>query len=302
MIGLIILFLIAYVLIALIGAATIVLMIVRPARRTYAFAIAYEIPTEPSEFGLEGEEATFNLPGGYSTPGWIITGQNPDGPTVVVLHGHRDFTYGAMRFLTTLAPFASHIVFFDWPGHGACTAPWMTCGKREPGDVAAVIEGLPDPIRNKPIVLFGYSLGGQIAIKAAGLDPERYAGVIVDGAYRRWDTPIRKRLAIHRVPAFPFIQIVGVFLWLTNLIRQFDRAEYAKQIKSPVLVLHGSDDRICPIEEGRELAEAAPNSTFIEIKDGRHNQLHTYEPEVYSQALADYFRKLPPSPDGRGLG
>eukprot|EP00752_Nemacystus_decipiens_P014533 g12942.t1 len=242
--------------------------------------------------GLPGEEATFNLPGGHTSPGWIIQGKQADGPTVLVLHGHRDFTHGAMRFVPTLAPFASSIVLFDWPGHGGCTAPWMTCGKREPGDTIAVLEGLPDDIRDKPIVLFGYSLGGQIAIKTAGVYTDRFAGVIVDGPYRRWDTPIHLKLQRYRVPSFPFVHLAGLFFWVSGLMRKFDRAQYAKQIERPLLVLHGSDDRICPIEEGRELAEAAPNSTFIEIEGGRHNQLHEQEPEAYGEALTGFFKAI----------
>jgi pimeloyl-ACP methyl ester carboxylesterase len=292
MIGLLLLFLVAYLLIACLGTAALILMIVRPARKTYAFAIAHGLPTDPEELGLNGEEVTFNLPGGYTTPGYLIEGQNPDGPTVLVLHGHRDFLYGAMRFVNVLAPHAGHIVLFDWPSHGGCTAPWMTCGVREPADALAVLDGLPDDVRNKPTVLFGYSLGGQIAVKTAGLHPERFAGVIIDGAYRRWDTPIRMKMKRHRVPSFPFIQLTGAVFWLTGLIRGFDRADFARRIVCPMLVLHGSDDRICPVHEGKELADAAPDSTFIEIKDGRHNQLHEQAPEQYRQALQRYFKQL----------
>ncbi|MEM6507042.1 MAG: alpha/beta hydrolase [Planctomycetota bacterium] len=292
--GLLLLFLTAYTLIALIGSAVIVQMIVRPRRKTYATAIARDLPTDPGELGLVGEEATFNLPGGFNSPGWIIKGKAPAGPTVLVLHGHRDFVYGAMRFVPALAPYAAHIVLFDWPAHGGCTAPWMTCGKREPDDVLAVLNGLPEDVSERPIVLFGYSLGGQIAIKTAGLHPDRFAGVVVDGAYRRWDTPIRMRLKIHRVPAFPFVHIVGVVFWLLGLIHDFDRARYAAQYPKPMLLIHGSDDRVCPIEEGRELADAAPQSEFVHIEGGRHNQLHEQKPEVYSTALKTYFDSLCP--------
>ena len=58
----------------------------------------------------------------------------------------------------------------------------------------------------------------------------------------------------------------------------------------PVLVLHGTDDRICPIEEGKALAEAAPNSTFVAVDGGRHNRLHEHEPELYTSALTDFFK------------
>ncbi|MFK7788909.1 MAG: alpha/beta fold hydrolase [Phycisphaeraceae bacterium] len=293
MLGLLLLFLIAYLLIAFIGTAVIVFAIVRPRRKSYAFAVAHDLPLEPSDLELTGEEVTFNLPGNHTTPGWIITGNNPAGPTVLVLHGHRDFTHGAMRFVKTLAPFASHIVLFDWPGHGNCTAPWMTCGMREPNDALAVLDGLPDEMRDKPIVLFGYSLGGQIAVKTAALHPDRFAGLIIDGAYRRWDTPIRLKLKRYRVPAFPFIHLTGLAFGLTGLIRKFDRAHFAKQFTKPTLVIHGTNDRICPIHEGKELADAAPDSTFIEIQDGRHNQVHEQEPHLYRAALEQFFQTIP---------
>jgi hypothetical protein len=300
--GLLLLFLIAYALIALIGAAVIVLMIVRPSRKSYAFAIAHGLPTEPADLGLAGEEVTFNLTGGHTSPGWVIKGKKPEGPTVLVLHGHRDFTHGAMRFVQALAPFAGDIVLFDWPAHGGCTAPWMTCGKRETDDAIAVLEGLPDGLREKPVVLFGYSLGGQIAVKTAGLHPDRFAGLIIDGAYRRWDSPIRLKLKRYRVPSFPFIQLTWLVFWLGNLIRNFDRVEYAKRYPRPMLVMHGTDDRICPFEEGKELADAAPNSTFIAFEGGQHNRLHEQDPERYGNALENYFNLLAPSPHGRGLG
>ncbi|MGB0766148.1 MAG: alpha/beta fold hydrolase [Phycisphaeraceae bacterium] len=292
--GLILLFLFAYLLIAIIGSAALVLMIVRPARKTFAHAIAHGLPTEPGELGLglDADEVTFNLPDRHTSPGWIITGQDPAGPTVLVLHGHRDYTCGALRFVPVLAPFASSIVVFDWPGHGGCTAPWMTCGTREPGDAIAVLDGLPQPLRDKPIVLFGYSLGGQIAIKTAGRYPDRFAGLVVDGAYRRWDTPIRMKMKAKRVPSFPFIQLAGLVFYAAGLIRRFDRADYAKRFAKPTLVLHGTDDRICPIEEGKQLADAAPDSTFVAIQGGRHNQLHEQEPEQYRAALEQFFKAI----------
>lgn len=296
MTGLILLFAMAYALIALIGSAVIVLAIVRPRRKTYAHAVAHDLPLEPADLGLASDEVTFNLagssPGGHTSPGWIIEGNQPNGPTILILHGHRDYIHGALRFVPTLAPFASHIVVFDWPGHGGSSAEWMTCGKREPYDAIAVLDGLPDDIREKPTVLFGYSLGGQIAVKTAGLYPDRFAGVVVDGPYRRWDTPIRLKLKRYRVPQFPFIQLVGLFFYAAGLIRNFDRTQYAEQFANPLLVLHGTDDRICPIEEGKDLADAAPNSTFVPIEGGQHNQLHEQEPATYREALQQFFQSL----------
>jgi len=100
------------------------------------------------------------------------------------------------------------------------------------------------------------------------------------------------KLKRYRVPAFPFIQLTGLFFWLANLIRNFDRADYAKRFPKPILVLHGTDDRVCPIEEGKALANAAPNATFVPIEGGRHNQLHEQEPKQYAQALENFFKTI----------
>lgn len=295
MTGLIVLFLTAFVLIALLGALAIVWQIVRPGRKTYATALAKGLPTEPADADLTGQPATFNLPGNHTTPGWIITGHDPDAPTLLILHGHRDSRHGALLRAQLLAPYASHLIVFDWPAHGECTAPWMTCGKREADDANAVLQGLPDAIRNKPVVLFGYSLGGQIAVKTAAEHPH-FAGVILDGAYRRWDTPVRLHLKKHRVPPWPFMPIAGVVFRAFGLIQNFDRAQYAKQIAVPLLVLHGTDDRICPVHEGQELADHAPDSTFVSIEAGQHNRLHEYDPEAYHAALDTFFKAIASAP------
>lgn len=294
--GLALLFAAAYATIAIVGASVLVWQIVRPRRKTYAVAVAQGLPTDPSELGLSAEEATFNLPDRHITPGWVIAGEQPDGPAVLVLHGHRDSIYGALRFANELARYAAHVVVFDWPGHGGCSAKWMTCGKREPADAAAVLDGLPDAVRGRPVVLFGYSLGAQIAIKTAAEHP-RFAGVIADGPYRLWDSPVRRKLKRHRVPAFPFVQLAGLAFHLAGVIKRFDRAEHAKRIAVPLLVLHGSDDRVCPIEEGRAIAEAAPRGTFVRVEGGHHNRLYEQDPGVYHDALTAFFESLPNTTD-----
>ncbi len=287
--GLALLFLIALALIVLIGSAVTVWTIVRPRRKTYALALARGLPTDPADLALSATEATFNLPGGHTSPSWIIAGKEPTAPAVLVLHGHGDARFGALRFAEQLAPYASHLVVFDWPAHGGCTAPWMTCGKREPDDAIAVLEGLPNEVRERPVVLFGYSLGGQIAIKTAGLYPDRFAGVIADGPYRHWDSPIRQRLRHHVAPAWLFMPLVAAVFHLTGLIKRFDRAAYAKQYPGPLLVMHGTADRVCPIDEGKQLADAAPRGTFVEISDGQHNRLYLQDPDAYHAALRSFF-------------
>ena len=43
----------------------------------------------------------------------------------------------------------------------------------------------------------------------------------------------------------------------------------ARRITCPVLVIHGDNDRVIPIPEGRALARTT-NGTFVSIPDGTH--------------------------------
>ncbi|MFM9996545.1 MAG: alpha/beta hydrolase [Phycisphaerales bacterium] len=55
----------------------------------------------------------------------------------------------------------------------------------------------------------------------------------------------------------------------------FDRAAHAGALPCPLLVLHGTDDEVCPIEDGRAIAAAAPAGRIVEVAGGRHNDLWT---------------------------
>ena len=50
----------------------------------------------------------------------------------------------------------------------------------------------------------------------------------------------------------------------------FDVGDRLHRIRVPTLVLHGSEDRVVPVENGRLLAEKLPNSRLLEFDGGSH--------------------------------
>jgi pimeloyl-ACP methyl ester carboxylesterase len=47
----------------------------------------------------------------------------------------------------------------------------------------------------------------------------------------------------------------------------------ATRLTMPVLVLHGDEDRLVPVEKGRELAATIPGSSYVEFRGAGHNYL-----------------------------
>ena len=69
--------------------------------------------------------------------------------------------------------------------------------------------------------------------------------------------------------------------WLT------DFHEDIKKVDVPSLILHGTADRILPIEAtAREFVKRLPNADYVEIKDAPHGLLRTHATEVNEALLA----------------
>jgi pimeloyl-ACP methyl ester carboxylesterase len=68
----------------------------------------------------------------------------------------------------------------------------------------------------------------------------------------------------------------GRFWWLPLgwlLRHDFDNLALAEKVRCPVLVVHGEQDQIVPLELGRRLAQALPRAELLEVPGHGHNDL-----------------------------
>jgi uncharacterized protein len=244
-----------------------------PPRRTYAAALARNLPSDPSELEtpLAYESWTFRSRN-FDLPVWDITGLNAQGPVIILTPGWGDSRIGALVRTPYLAEHASRIIAWDMLGHGEAPGT-STLGIREPQDLCALIEHLACPV-----VLFGWSLGAGVSIVAA-TDPNtssQVRAVIAEAPYRYPETPARNVLKAAHLPSG--FSLTGA-MWTLGLTgkgrREFDRCAHAARLSCPLLVIHGEYDTVCPAEDGRAIADAAPNGTYVQIDSGDHNRLWT---------------------------
>lgn len=311
--GLLILILLAIVLLWLLGAAGLVYGLGHPKRKTFVVALAKGDPTDPADLGLKAQEVTFTLSDKTRTPGWVIEGApgNVDGNdsagiTVVIVHGFGDSRYGSLVRAPLLVPYVKKVVVFDLPGQGEAEAKRAYGGLREPDDVLAVLDQL-EPNDAKRIVLLGASMGAGISIVAAaeagGTLRGRIVGVIAEGPYRHWDEPLHNLFKKNRYPRWPIIDLAWVWLRVTAKgFADFDRARYAGKLSCPLLVLHGTEDRLCPITSAKEIAEAAADGRFVEIVGGEHGNLPCEHEADYIEAVGGFIKSLCPEDGSVTMG
>ena len=285
--GLFILLAVGLVLCLVVGTATIVHSTVHPVRKTYANALAQKRPGDPADLGLNARSVEFRFHDGTATPGWLIEGEVRNGPVIVMTHGWASSRYLQIELAAQFGRYASLVVLYDMRGHGDSTASICRLGTTEVDDLLQVLEQVPTSRR--PVILYGSSMGAGISIAAAARPssgPHRVAAVIAEGPYRHGLEPIAGHLRCLHYPVQPLTGLAGLCLAATlGGFRNFDRAQHASHLACPLLVLHGTADRICNIESARQIAAAAAKSKLIEFKGAEHDHLVEHDKQQYLGAV-----------------
>ncbi|MEM7621812.1 MAG: alpha/beta fold hydrolase [Planctomycetota bacterium] len=232
--------------------------LVAPPRRTYAWAISRGVPGDPHEaFGVTFESVERRLDGGPRVPVWEIAGDAAAGPVVIVSHGWGSGRVEMLGRAKMLRSVASRVVLWDLPGHGE-SGGLCTLGSRE----TRLLDRLAtDAVERfaRPVVLYGWSLGAEISIRAAAGRSD-IAGLVVDGVYASGWVPAKRLLAERGVPwgatLGPALAVIGTAFGLRPARRFFRMTDVCEGVSAPVLMLHGARDQVAPIDAAERIAAA----------------------------------------------
>ncbi len=125
------------------------------------------------------------------------------------------------------------------------------------------------------ITLYGRSLGTGIATKLASHNkPKR---LVLETPYYSLIDVARNR--------FPFLPVK----WLLKYL--FLSHKHIQEVKSPIVIFHGTDDSIVPYESGKRLFESIPTSSkkkFYTIEGAGHNDLIEFD--TYTLGIAEVLK------------
>lgn len=207
---------------------------------------------------------------GRALPGYLRIPEGAARPPVVVMVPGLDSVkeelqatadYMANRGLATLA--------IDGPGQGESEYD-LPIEPAYEKVATAVLDFLAqrDDVDGARAGLFGVSLGGYYAARAAAHEPRLLACVDLAGPYRfdrDWDTlPTLTRAAFQRRSGASSPEEAR------ELAGRLTLEDSAKQITTPLLVVHGGQDRLVPRWHADQLAEEAPGVELLMYDDGNH--------------------------------
>ena len=275
----------ALVLIELVLIAGVLWLVHRPRRRTEGWAAANQRPMDPAEAKLTAETRTVSTDSG-PVQIWDIAGEDPEGPTVLLVHGWADGRIGALAWAPVLTPLMSRVVLFDLHAHGHSPKSHCDWGPRQLGAIRSVLDGLE---ANRPLILLGLSWGGRLALAAAAARPNRVAAVVVDSTARLAIDGLRQGMRQNGLPAWPAANLALAFC---GRLIHGDLAELIADCPVPVLMLHGREDSVAPVEPIEAIEKSQPDLSLKIFHNAGHLEPACVDTDGYRRTLREFIRSL----------
>lgn len=264
------------------------------------------VATTPSGRGLNWTWANFTTSDGVGLVGWWMpTDLTPsDNRSIVFLHGYGDSKNQSLEVAPFLHRAGYNVLAFDFRASGESGGTYTTAGLLETRDVAAAVAwvesqpGMPD---DPFIVLFGWSMGGAAALRAAP-DLVLVDAVVADAAFSRLqnivDTSIphffKKTIGV-ALPKWPFGPLAVTFAgWSIGVdIGDNEPRRDIARIARPILLIHGTGDRTVLPQNLEELLDATGGAAEVLRIDGATHVLsYQTAPELYEATLLAFLDRV----------
>lgn len=194
-------------------------------------------------------------------------------PTLLFLHGNAQTVFEWSMVRRDLEPLDCGLLLPDYPGYGKSTGRPSEDSCCAAGRACLAWLGREGVAPFRTIV-FGKSLGGGVAGEIAqGAD---LLGVVLESTFRSIPD-----VAARLLPMVP----VGALA----RTERYDTAAKIGRFRAPVLVVHGTDDDLIPVEEGRALHDLAPEPKRLWLVPGAgHNDVSLVAGAGYGRTLREW--------------
>ena len=233
----------------------------------------------PADTGLAYEDLWIDVEresgdGRERVHAWWVPAGTSDAPAILYLHGIRWSLGNNLFRIARWHRLGFSVLAIDYRGFGRsdgelpseaqiyadARAAWQELARREP--------------RAERRFIYGHSLGAAVAVEL-GASVDDAAGVIAEAGF----TSISDMVAESYAP----LQLL--------VSQKFDALSRAKALKSPVLFVHGTADRLVPPAMSRKLYDAAPQPKKLHlIEGGNHGNWNGAGLDDYANVVREFVR------------
>jgi hypothetical protein len=196
---------------------------------------------------------------------------------VLLLHGNAGHIGHRIPLAEGLVERGISVLLLDYRGYGRSEGRPSEAGVRSDAE-AGLRFAVERAGGSGRVVVFGRSLGGALAAGLAAEEP--VAGAILEAAF----TSLEGIAAA----VYPFLPRI----LFRRLRGRYDALGALGRVHAPVLVVHGTHDRIVPPAMGRALVEAAAGrGEWYPVEGADHNDPFAVAGAAYFDRLAAFVRR-----------
>jgi fermentation-respiration switch protein FrsA (DUF1100 family) len=218
--------------------------------------MAPEAPAQPRLTQPGSERLFLELEDGSRVEAWLLPGEGASedrpAPLVIFCHGNAEIIDHQKDIALRYQRLGCSVLLPEYRGYG------RSGGRPSERGIVADAVAFYDQAVTHPtvdadrVVIHGRSLGGGVAAQLAGVRPCR--ALILESSF----TSVAAMARDYWAPGF--------------LVKHpFRTDRVIRQLSIPILIFHGTQDPIIPVEHGRMLHELAQNSIYVEFDCG-HNE------------------------------
>lgn len=258
----------------------------RPSQRIFSDFDDMQIPYEECTFkSTDGTELH-----GYFIPAMMTVASDSKAQakrvgTVIHFHGSdRNISFTAKNS-AWLANHGFNVFAFDYRGYGKSQGEPSREKLIEDGVSAIQFVGQHEQVDPKKIVLWGQSMGGQLAINAAVRSQKTdLSAVIAEATYSSFSHHVKDKMA-NMGPLW----LMQWSAWLLTS-DQHSAIDSVQKLSAPLLLVHGSADRVVMPYQSEWLLEKATEPKKIwRAKGGGH--LKVFNADANQKLLIDYLNE-----------
>jgi pimeloyl-ACP methyl ester carboxylesterase len=240
----------------------------------------------PADHGLAFEEVRIPTLRERHLFAWLLPAPEAT-RTVVVLHGWGSNAEQMLPIAAPLRRAGLNVLLLDARNHGRSDSDTFSSLPRFAEDLGRSIAWLKRhrPQRAERIAVLGHSVGAGAALFEATRNRD-IAAVISVAAFAHPAEVTERSLSRLRLPRLATLLVIRYVEWLIgHRFAAIAPVSTVCRITCPVLLVHGRDDRIVPVDDARRIAARgrATGVRLLEIADAGHDsteQIPQYVGEI----------------------
>lgn len=247
---------------------------------------------------LESYDISIQSSFGYKLAGTYIFNPKPTNNTVIIVHGITGSRWESMKYADMYLDMGFNVLVYDSRYHGSSGGSDITLGFFEKTDLDNIVKWVKWVNPNAVIGVQGESLGAVTALLQAKLDQtKRYVNFyVVDCPYsdlhELLDIKLSGDLRPHFEPTANFLLFYGNMIALAKSgfsLYAVSPIKVIKDIKTPIMFIHGSNDTFIPASMSLELYLEKQGPKGIYISPGaEHAMSYLTNKEEYTAKVKQF--------------